>query len=482
MLRKLSNLMLLLITVALLVTACAPAATPAPAQPPAQPTAAPAPTKAPEPTKAPQPTAVPVPTKAAEPTKAPEPTKAAAAAATPAAAGARNLQGEIQIARVGKPEPWQAVADAYMKINPGVKVTVDMKPSEGYWEWVRAQFASGTPKVSLVADNGVLDLVNAGRFVDFRPYFEQVNPYTNRKFGDDLNYKTTQRFYGPFGEVWWLGYEQGRVYWAYNKSIFEKVGVQPPKNWDELVNACQKIKAAGYVPMAIGGKDFWNSAASRFFWGYADQYTRDWIKTARAQPGDWNFVPGKDDKWQYNAADPFNDDAGAISVNWVRLLKGIRDGELRFDTPAFKELYKNIDLAIPECMPDGFFGLDDTQAYQLFLIQKAGMYWAGGGFVTQFEGDIAALQKGNDKATPVANAQVFEYGLFNNPSMTGGLVQGPMRSWESTSGYLAVPVKDAKQNALEVDFLMFLASPQGYQALGANRIRWQGVGPGQKLE
>ncbi len=41
--------------------------------------------------------------------------------------------------------------------------------------------------------------------------------------------------------------------WA-NKGIFDKLGISQPTNWDELVAALDKIKAAGYTAVAHGGQ------------------------------------------------------------------------------------------------------------------------------------------------------------------------------------------------------------------------------------
>jgi multiple sugar transport system substrate-binding protein len=46
--------------------------------------------------------------------------------------------------------------------------------------------------------------------------------------------------------------------YLYNKEIFTKAGLnadQPPKTWDELLAACDKIKAAGSIPICGGLKD-----------------------------------------------------------------------------------------------------------------------------------------------------------------------------------------------------------------------------------
>jgi raffinose/stachyose/melibiose transport system substrate-binding protein len=44
---------------------------------------------------------------------------------------------------------------------------------------------------------------------------------------------------------------------GYNKAIFDKLGLSIPKTFDELIDSCSAIKAAGYVPVAFGNKDGW---------------------------------------------------------------------------------------------------------------------------------------------------------------------------------------------------------------------------------
>ena len=43
----------------------------------------------------------------------------------------------------------------------------------------------------------------------------------------------------------------------YNKALFEKAGVSVPTTWSEFLAVCQKLKDAGIVPIAQGGKDKW---------------------------------------------------------------------------------------------------------------------------------------------------------------------------------------------------------------------------------
>ena len=46
----------------------------------------------------------------------------------------------------------------------------------------------------------------------------------------------------------------------YNKALFSKAGVTPPTTWAEFLADCAKLKAAGIVPIELGGKDSFAAA------------------------------------------------------------------------------------------------------------------------------------------------------------------------------------------------------------------------------
>ncbi len=48
----------------------------------------------------------------------------------------------------------------------------------------------------------------------------------------------------------------------YNQDIFDEAGVKAPTTWAEFLDVCQKIKDAGYAPMAL------DSTYAPFFFGY----------------------------------------------------------------------------------------------------------------------------------------------------------------------------------------------------------------------
>lgn len=42
-----------------------------------------------------------------------------------------------------------------------------------------------------------------------------------------------------------------------NKNVLDKAGAQPPRTWDQLLDAVRKLKSAGVTPIALGGGDQW---------------------------------------------------------------------------------------------------------------------------------------------------------------------------------------------------------------------------------
>lgn len=419
----------------------------------------------------------------------------APATTSTAAAAASNLEGEVTISfQSNDTQTWEALAKAYMAKHPKVKVNVELKPSEGYQEYIRSQFAAGTPKASLVNPNVVADLLNAKKFLDMSPYLDRRNPYSNRPWRDDMDATAVANMRNPVtGEMYVLNLETVQILWFYNTSAFKKAGIldeaqaiskternQP--TWSQFMNWCDKLKGSGYIPVAIEG-DFRSFFEIRMGWlarMYLDQYTRHEADLVRAKPGDWDFREGIDDQWKYDPKDPHNDDATKITFNSTRKMIALKDHKQRVDGPEFRELYTNLKQFSDRCAPPGWLGTSD--AYPLFLTQKAAIRLDGAWLLSSFEKDIRSLAEGKyisgsakeGQPTPTAlpgqPASAFELGSFNNPTMEGKAVDAPARTIEVNIGFWGIPKKEQKQNDLEVDFLMYLTSPEGYGLYLKNKL------------
>ena len=410
-----------------------------------------------------------------------------------------ELEGEIVISFGGSDtQTWENMCLAYQALHPKVQCKVELKPGEGYQDWIRAQFAAGTPSVSLLAINQVADLINAEKFIDFAPYMDRVSPYTGEPWKEDIDEGALLNMTNPIdGKINVLNLETVQVLWFYNKRIFEEVGItdvpsQP--TWEQFIGWCQILKDAGYIPLAIEGHfaSFWSMRVGWLMRMYADQFTRHEADLVRCQPGDWCFREGIDDTWAYDPTDPHNDDKTEITFNSVRKMKAFYEGVQRVDTPQWKAKYENLSMLLGPMTPPGWIGVTDAQP--LFLTQQAGIWLDGAWFFTSFEKNIKQLAEGTygqnvaegePTPTPVpgaAQATAFEIGTFNNPSMEGEYVDAPARTIEVNIGFWGVPKKDQKQNDLEIDFLMFITSPNGYglylrNKLDANNLNGGIAGP-----
>ena len=45
----------------------------------------------------------------------------------------------------------------------------------------------------------------------------------------------------------------------YNKKVLDKVGVQPPQSWGDIMDMVPKINAKGIAPFSLGGQSRWTN-------------------------------------------------------------------------------------------------------------------------------------------------------------------------------------------------------------------------------
>lgn len=131
-------------------------------------------------------------------------------------------------------------------------IIIDLKPDEGYADWVKAQFSSENPEADLVAIN-LAGPAASGKSLNFFEYAYNESPYTGKEWKDQVNFGAQVRDMAK-GEWTSISLQSVQVLWFYNAKIFEEVGVTAPKTWDELIDVCEKIQAAGYQPLGRAGR------------------------------------------------------------------------------------------------------------------------------------------------------------------------------------------------------------------------------------
>jgi ABC-type glycerol-3-phosphate transport system substrate-binding protein len=396
----------------------------------------------------------------------------------------KELEGTITInvqASPGMQEAWQAVADAYMKIHPKVKVIVDLKPSEGYAEWIKNMFGTENPSADIVNIN-LAGPAATDKSINFLEYAYNDSPYSNGVWKDQFNFEMQVK---DLARNNWtaISLESVQVLWCYNKDIFAEVGVEPPKTWNELIEVCEKISKAGYQPIACPGdfNSFWAMQMGWLAQIYTDQTTRSMLEVYRAKEGDYLYDPAVDGSFKLDITDPFNDDSWRVNQNPVRAFKAIKDGVYKPDAEGMKTIMNCLKQVFPKYAGgDAFFGTKD--ALPLFYQGKAAMYIDGAWRLPQFKRDMDKIAAGEDVMSndvKIEGVKKFNLGTFNMPSMEGPGIEAPARTIEVAVGFLGAVKKDKAHDDLVVDFLMYYSSKDGFSKYMSSGLEagWVPNGP-----
>jgi raffinose/stachyose/melibiose transport system substrate-binding protein len=209
---------------------------------------------------------------AATTTAAASTTTTAAAATTTAApvtvvvppAKASGLTGKIVWWHITNIEPgkstWQAMADAYMKANPGVTIEITVLENDAFKSKLATVMQSGNPPDLFQSWGGgtLQQYVNAGLVKD-------ISEDLKGGWADTFN-KAPLDVYTVNGKNYGVPWDMGAVGFYYNKALFQKAGITAtPKTWSEFLSVVQKLKAANITPISLGEKD---QFPGHFYWAY----------------------------------------------------------------------------------------------------------------------------------------------------------------------------------------------------------------------
>ena len=175
-------------------------------------------------------------------------------AATAFASGSNELVINSYMSDQAPKETFQKLVDDFQKKNPDIKVTVNTTAHEQFKtllpSWLTSKQAPDVVtwfagyRMQAFAEKGLLEPINdvfpGGSFeAEFPPAFKTASSYNGNIY------------FMPQSWYWWAVY--------YNKDVFAKLNLSIPKTADEFMAVCEKLKAAGIAPIAIGAKDTWTA-------------------------------------------------------------------------------------------------------------------------------------------------------------------------------------------------------------------------------
>ncbi|MDR1188946.1 MAG: extracellular solute-binding protein [Bifidobacteriaceae bacterium] len=234
-------------------------------------------------------------------------------------------------------EGMEKIIRGFEDANPGITIKHEQRETDEHKDAMRQ--AAGTtaePDVYFYWAGPGLggELVEQGVSLDLTSYYEEYG-WADR-FNDAVLANITQ--YGGYHGVPWS--IQGEALY-YNKDLFAEAGVTAvPGTYDELVAAADKLAAAGITPITFGGTV------------------------------NWHVMRILDSIIETECGPDIGDQLNTLQASWA-------------DTPCVTEVFTELKMWGDKYFNEGYMGIDDTQANDLFYTETAAMALQGTWFDAQ---------------------------------------------------------------------------------------------------
>jgi ABC-type glycerol-3-phosphate transport system substrate-binding protein len=157
------------------------------------------------------------------------------------------------------PAPRQVDADIVKQFQekyPNITVTQSTVAHEDFKQAIRAYLTSSTPPdvMTWFAGNRARFFIDKGQIMDISDVYKSEGWDKSYPKGfQALSTVDGKQYFVPTSYYWWAVY--------YNKKVFEKYGLEPPKTWDEFLKVSETLKKNGVQPIVTGTKAPWPAAA-----------------------------------------------------------------------------------------------------------------------------------------------------------------------------------------------------------------------------
>jgi len=201
----------------------------------------------------------------------------------PVAARADNL---VVNADTSDPQPKAAMQEAARRFevaNPGTHVVLNVYDHESYKQSIRNWLTSAPPDVVLwYTGTRLRQFVQPGLLADVSALW---TPAMKQAFGN-----TPLELASDNGKQYAVPYTQYQYGLYYRGDLFKKAGVGPIATWDDLLGACDKLKAISVAPLDIGSKDLWPTAA---WFDYLDLRINGYASHMQLMSGKMSYLDPK---------------------------------------------------------------------------------------------------------------------------------------------------------------------------------------------
>jgi raffinose/stachyose/melibiose transport system substrate-binding protein len=150
----------------------------------------------------------------------------------------------------------QSSVDRFNKANPDTQITATKFQNDAYKTKIKTAIGAGQAPTIIWGwgGGGLKSYVDAGQVEDLTDWFGQNAAVKDRLFPSSFGAATVG------GKIYAMPAETVQpIILYYNKRLFEKVGVQPPQSWGDIMALVPKFNAQKIAPFSLGGQSRWTN-------------------------------------------------------------------------------------------------------------------------------------------------------------------------------------------------------------------------------
>ncbi|MEU0579141.1 extracellular solute-binding protein [Streptomyces griseoincarnatus] len=146
--------------------------------------------------------------------------------------------------------------DAFNKAHPDMQIEDTTYQNDAYKTKIKTAIGAGqAPTVIWGWGGGTLRAyAEAGQVEDLTPWFDENPDVKKGLFPSSFGAATVD------GKIYAMPCETVQpIILYYNKRVFDRVKVDPPETWDDIMALVPKFNAKGIAPFALGGQSRWTN-------------------------------------------------------------------------------------------------------------------------------------------------------------------------------------------------------------------------------
>ena len=150
----------------------------------------------------------------------------------------------------------QKAADAFNSANSADKINVTYFQNDAYKTKIKTAIGANQAPTIIYGwgGGGLKTYAEANQVEDLTSWLEQNQDLKKKFFPSSFGAATIN------GKIYALPNQYvAPIVLFYNKDLFQKAGVQPPKSWEDIMSLVKTFNGMGVAPFSLGGQSRWTS-------------------------------------------------------------------------------------------------------------------------------------------------------------------------------------------------------------------------------